>query len=289
MRKLSTERSILVTGATGFIGTRLVEALRHERGVIALARGPQPELEGVTWLNQDLARPLLLGDVQPELVIHLAHANTTDPEKLMAVNAGGTEALLAFAKTVGLERFILASTANVYGFGSRPFSETDTTPSGGSAYAMSKVMAEEAAWKYRNDFDVEILRLGTPYGKGQQERRMIPTIVDRVRRGKPVTLNNGVGNPRVTPIYVDDLVSIILQLTFMPGSRILNVAGDEHCSVRDLAERAGELFGIPPVFEDADAPGVGDLMLDTTCMRSLGLHAPTNLAAGLRYTFGPIA
>lgn len=276
-------RRILVTGATGFIGTHLVEALRHDHNVVALARAGQPALPGVTWVIQDLAAPLALGELRPDILVHLAQANGSD--ELQAINAHSTEKLLAYGRDQRIARFILASTANVYGFGPQPFAEEDPIAPESSAYAASKVAAETAAWRYRGDFDVAVLRLGAPYGPGQQATRMIPAIAGKVRRGEPVQLNNAAGNPRITPTYVGDLVAILERLALMPGSRMLNVAGPEHCSVRDIAQRAGEVFGIEPAFEVADAPAVGDLMLDTARMHELGLSAPTALAEGLRRTF----
>lgn len=91
---------------------------------------------------------------------------------------------------------------------------------------------------------------------------MIPRIVDAVREGREVTVTNG-GQPRSKPIYIDDLVVVIGDVLARPFAGILNVAGPEIVSVRDIAAIAGENLGRPPVFVERQSDERWDLIADT--------------------------
>ena len=85
---------------------------------------------------------------------------------------------------------------------------------------------------------------------------MIPGLIGRVRDGRPVTLNDG-GRPRMNPIYVEDAVRAVAPRSACEGSQVLNLAGEEPVTIRDLALLAGEALGREPVFEDGDGAVAG--------------------------------
>lgn len=259
---------ILVTGGTGYIGNAMLPALL-QRGheVLALARRmPEGCANGVRWVYGDLAAPL------PELpvidaIVHFAQATVPVPqsaEEMYAVNTHSTLHLLEHARRCGVKRFMLASTGNVYGFGKRPFTEDDPlNPQG--FYAVTKTNAENLVRGYRAYMDTVLLRFFTPYGIGQTAR-LIPDLIKRVREGRPITLREG-GRPLLSPIYIDDTVEVCCRLLEKSGHITVNVAGDQHMSIRDIASKAGELCGIEPVFEDIAEPAAGDLTADNACMK----------------------
>ena len=82
---------------------------------------------------------------------------------------------------------------------------------------------------------------------------MLPRLVERIRSGEPIQLNRD-GRPRMNPIYVDDVVQVVLRMLERCGSvGVLNVAGDEVTDIRAVSELIGELLGIEPKFETRDA------------------------------------
>jgi nucleoside-diphosphate-sugar epimerase len=91
---------------------------------------------------------------------------------------------------------------------------------------------------------------------------MIPRIVDAVRDGREVTVTNG-GQPRSKPIYIDDLVAVIADVLVRPFTGVLNVAGPEVVSVRDIATIAGAWLARPPVLVEQQADERWDLVADT--------------------------
>jgi len=280
---------ILVTGASGFVGGYLVRHLAAGHEVMALVRHKEqaPMREDILLIEGDLTRPGDLPNLPAgiESIIHLAQANVAFPEdanQLLAVNTGSTQTLLDYGRCIGIGRFIFASSGTVYGFGNLPFRETDPVIPH-NFYAATKVFSEKLIHLYQPYFKTVILRLFFPYGPGQRGR-LIPRLIEQVRKGYPVILNDG-GRPYCNPIYVDDLVLAIertLDLD-MEGNECLNIAGDEVVSIRMLAKMIGEVLGRLPIFEEGPSGSAGDLVGDNSCMhRLLNLSPLVPLAEGLR-------
>jgi nucleoside-diphosphate-sugar epimerase len=113
---------------------------------------------------------------------------------------------------------------------------------------------------------------------------MIPGIIGRVRSGSAVSLNAG-GRPRMNPIYIDDAVAAIIHALANDGHRIVNVAGDEVVTIRQIAEAAGRAVGVEPIFEDGGGTAAGDVIGDTTEFRRwLGDRQFTMLDDGVART-----
>lgn len=276
---------VLVTGGTGFVGRHLVPALKASGyEVIVLARR-DVEVPGAAVVRADLASPVS-GLPEADALVHLAQANVLYPEgasTLDAVNAASTLALLEYALQCG-GRFILASTGSVYGFGPRPFEETDALAPP-DFYAATKVRAESFVASYSDRVATAVVRLFFPYGAGL-ERRLVADVGARVREGRPVELREG-GRPRINPVFVDDVVALLLRLLEEPGGRVVNAAGPERCSVRELALAWGEVLGREPVFEDVAGESPGDLLGDNALMLELlGGRPLVPLFEGLRRTAG---
>jgi nucleoside-diphosphate-sugar epimerase len=111
---------------------------------------------------------------------------------------------------------------------------------------------------------------------------MIPRLIDRVRAGEPVQVNDG-GRPRMNPMYVDDLCRVFTAALRLEGHHVVNVAGDEVVGIDDLARLIGEAVGREPVLEQADGGAPGDVMADTTKLHALlDVRPLTSLNEGLR-------
>ena len=260
---------ILVTGASGFIGRHLVSALSDRYEVFAAVRDPlRVGFNGrANVLDMDLAGPLDMKVLPARLdvIVHLAQANVSFPEsanELWAVNTGSTQHLLDYARRVGARRFILASTGDVYGRRFGPCKESDPVAAT-SYYALTKQAAELLTQAYTGYLETSILRLFHPYGPDQSDR-LIPRLADAIRQGKAIQLNQD-DRPRLTPIYVGDVVMAIALAVDSSGSGVVHIAGDRVVSVRELAEEIGGVLESKPLFEEtneesADMIGGNELM-----------------------------
>ena len=278
---------VLVTGATGFVAGHLVPALAREHDVVALGHDPDriPAGAGVEPLHVDL-RDTGFAQRLPEVdaIVHLAQANVPFPDgaaDLFAVNTASTAALLEHARRSGATRFVFASSASVYGLGDAAWSEDDA-PAATDFYSATKLAAERLVGAYRGELGTTIMRLVAPYGPGQRNR-MIPRLVASVREGRPVQLNAG-GRPRMNPIYVDDVVHVIERALESDGNHVVNVAGDDAMTIRELAEAIGAAVGSEPVFEERDGVS-GDVVADNRRMRDVfRLDSLVGLEDGLART-----
>lgn len=262
---------VLVTGATGFVGSHLVPFLGRDHEVIALVHRPAPAPQGAAkTIVADLASPSV-GTRLPrdiDVIVHLAQAYRTFPDhaaEILAVNTVGTQHLADLARTTGVRRFVFASSGSIYPTSPTPHRESDPVRPLGF-HPATKLMAEQVLEYYADPLEVLSLRLFVPYGPGQVDR-MIPRMIASVRGGGVVTLSHG-GEPRVNPIYIDDLVEILGQAVVGSSEGVVNIAGPSVVSIRDLAEAIGTALGTPPRFEERNEPRRGDLVADTARMHT---------------------
>ena len=280
---------VLVTGASGLIGSRLVATL-VERGdeVHALVRDASsapPEAHAV--VTHDLARPLEPETIPAvEAILHLAHhPHVAVPEHATALyrlNTMSTQELLEAARRRGVKRFVYASSGAVYGYSDTPVREADP-PHARDLYALTKLHAEELVNAYGEFLEPVVVRPFFPYGPGQTGR-LVSNLIGRVRDGKPVPLHRS-GRPRVNPIYVDDAVRAFVAALDGPAPNVVNVAGSEVVSIAELAAAVGRAVGVEPVFAESETPAEGDLVAEVTRMRELlGTSELVTLDEGLRRT-----
>jgi UDP-glucose 4-epimerase len=259
---------VLVTGATGFIGRRLIRAAPPGWEIVAVARGRAPLEPGgevaAEWVAADLSEQGFERRLPHDLdaVVHLAQArdqsdNAAGARETVDVNVVATARLLEHARACGAERFVLASTATVYRRSHEPLTE-DAPVDCPSLYAASKRSAELLTRPYASSLCCHVLRLFTVYGEGQRER-LIARLVERVRAGEPVTVQGRRGL-LLSPVYVDDVAAaLVAAVEEQAGERfqVTNVGGPESLGVREIAETLGRILRREPRlhFDDGDEPG----------------------------------
>lgn len=253
---------VLLTGATGLIGSYLRERLAPNHAVWAIARNLPPEPDDVTWIPHDLSEPRLPEALPAgiDTVIHLAQSPRfrefpASAMHVYEVNLGSTARLLDWARRTGATRFIYASTGGVYGFGPEPFSEYDPlpiTPQG--HYAATKRASELLVESYAGAFSVIILRFFFVYGKGQRPDMLVPRLIRNVREGQPLTLQ-GPDGMRLNPLHASDAAQAIEACLTLEGAETFNLAGPEILSLREIGGIIGQHVGREPVFQvDETAP-----------------------------------
>lgn len=281
-------KRILLTGATGLIGKRLTSMLKGMHELSVLGRGePVP---GVDWIACDLSEPLdtsiLPGNV--DAVVYLAQPQffRDFPERangIFEINVAKVQALLDWACKAGVRQFVLASSGGIYGHGNDAFREEDIVrPSGPLGYYLaSKHCAELLTESYADHLCVAVLRFFFVYGPGQRAGMLIPRLIESVRTGRPVILQ-GQDGVRLNPIFVDDAATAVVRSLALTESHKINIAGSEVLSLRQLAERIGQVVGRAPVFEMQSDAEPRHLVGDTSRMERLLGTAAIALNEGLR-------
>lgn len=260
---------IVVTGAGGFLGKRLAQRLAasgHE--VIAIVRrDPSPEdrhyfdSPSIRLLKADLAildcRSLPGGVGAVYALAQSSHYQEFPKQArdIFAVNVAANAMLLQWAAESGVGKFLYASSGGVYGgrAGGR-LEENDPLaidrPLG--FYLGSKLCVEVLLQSYRDLFETTvILRPFFMYGAGQRRDMLIARLAESVRHGWPISLQ-GRDGLRLNPVFVEDAATAFAQAQTMSGSHVINVAGPDVLTLREIAGRIGAALGRAPVFEHRD-------------------------------------
>ena len=276
---------VLITGASGLLGSTVVTELARDRDVVALARRPPLDDGGARWLVHDLRSPALPDDLPStvDAVVHLAQAREfrdfpVRAPDVFAVNVASTALLADWACNVGARHLVVASSGAVYRPGSEPHREDE--PVGGpevpSYYASTKLAAEMLARAYSSELAVTILRPFFIYGRGQEASMLFPRLVASVRAGTPVRLDGGEGM-RFNPVHVSDAAAAVAAALVQEQSCVVNVAGPEVLTLRTAVELLGEELGTEPRFDVRNMTPT-DFVADVSTMTAR-LGAPTTRLA----------
>ena len=284
-----TRRKLIVSGATGLIGSALVSALAHDWEVHAIARRAGSQAN-VVWHELDLAKPCDFGGLpsSPEAVVYLAQSEyfrefPGHAVDIFQVNTVNLLNALDYARSRGCRVFVYGSSGGVYGTGETSMSEQVEIAARGDLgfYLSSKLCSEIVAHNYARILDVAILRYFFVYGPGQRASMLVPRLIQRVRDGAPVDLQ-GEGGIRINPVHVSDAAAATARALSLTGSRTINVGGSEVLALREICEMIGEAVGRKPVFRVDRAAAPGHLTGDIRLMREV-LVAPTvRFADGLK-------
>ena len=260
----------LVTGAAGFIASVVTEKLllggAEVVGVDNLNDAYDPRMKeyrlarlrqipGFSFYKLDVSdRSLLederLRDQDFKAVINLAaragvRDSLKDPWVYLDTNAKGTLNLLEFCKEEGVQKFLLASTAGLYGDdAARPTPETEGTDYPLQVYAASKKAAESIthAYHYLYDIDVSVVRYFNVYGPAGRPDSVMFRFVMWIQEGLPVHLN-GDGTQTRGFTYVDDIARGTIAALEPLGYEIVNLGGHELMSVNTLIDMLERFLG----------------------------------------------
>jgi dihydroflavonol-4-reductase len=273
---------VALTGATGYTGGRLLEALAARGDAVsALARrsSTRPAAPSVRWVEGDLSdRRTLQGLVQgAEAVLHVAAVYRTagHPDAYYRdVNVGGTERLLEEAARAGVRRFVHTSTVGVHGDVRRPPADEDAPFAPGDVYQATKAEAEVLARDRGRALGVEVavVRPGAIYGPG--ETRLLK-VFRAIARGRYAIV--GSGRPFYHLVYIDDLVAGFLLALDRPeaAGQAFIVAGPRYVSQAELAATIARHTGgrvLPVHIPAAPVQFAGDLC-EALCV-PFGLEPP---------------
>jgi NAD dependent epimerase/dehydratase len=258
-------KRILVTGAAGFIGSHLTEALVHAGAkVTAMVRyNSASSIGNLAFLPREVRGGLTIvaGNIEDgdfvfrvmeghHIVLHLAALiaipySYVAPRSYSRVNVEGTLNVLEAARRLHTERVVHTSTSEVYGTALRTPIEEDHPLQGQSPYSATKIGADKMVESYFRSFDTPVvtIRPFNTFGPRQSARAFIPTIISQALFRDVVSL--GALTPQRDMTYVADTVDGFLRAAVMPEilGETINLGTGEAFSIGEFATRILSLMG----------------------------------------------
>lgn len=259
------EKSVLVTGAGGFIGSHLTEHLvelgakvktfvrynsRNNYGLLELL--PKEKLESIEIIMGDLrdADAVSHAAENVDIIFHLGSLiaipySYVHPRENIETNILGTLNVLTAAKKNGVEKTVHTSTSEVYGTAKYVPIDENHPLQGQSPYSASKIGADKIAESFYRSYDlpVAIIRPFNTYGPGQSARAVIPTIISQALTGEKIAL--GSLHPTRDYTFVRDTVDAFIKIAESPKSigEVINIGSNFEISIGNLAEKIISLIG----------------------------------------------
>ena len=241
---------IMILGANGFTGRRILKRLAPNHQVMACSLHPDilPE-EGYQFQTLNMvdtdATDSLLKDFQPEVIINASALSVVDyceqhPEEAYALNVSAVKHLAEYSQAKSC-RLIHLSTDFVFdGTASEPYKETDS-PNPVNYYGKTKRWSEEAIEQTCTNY--AIARVEVVYGKPfpGQHGNIVHLVKSRLENGQGIRV---VSDQFRSPTWVEDIARAIESLLSEKHQGIYHICGEETVSVADIAYRTAKYFGL---------------------------------------------
>ena len=311
--KLAGKR-VLVTGASGFIGSHLVQRLvAGNAPVPALTQyRSEPSLDNLRLLAQDElgAIEIVGGNIEDAFFVRRAVANCdvvfhlaaliaipysyVAPASYVATNVSGTLNVLEACRAEETPRIVHTSTSECYGSAIyTPIDEEDPLQAQ-SPYSASKIAADKLAESYYKSFDLPVvtIRPFNTFGPRQTARAVIPTIISQLAAGRE-TITLGSLDPVRDFTFVGDTVDGFIRGAETEGvqGQLFNLGVGKGVTIGALAENIIEVFGSNAHVESEDErirPEKSEVMAlisnNSKSREALGWEPRTTLSQGLAHT-----
>jgi len=279
---------ILVTGGTGFIGSRLaMRCVEDGHEVYVLGREDAGDVEIATRASlADQGIEVIVGSVTDRdrmfeitrdmnIVFHLAaaqHEMNVPDEVFRSVNVEGTRNMLDASIESGVQRFVHGSSIGVYDRDVSSIVDESTPVRPDNIYGITKAEGETTVREYFDQLSCAIIRISETYGPG--DRRLLK-LFRGINKGMFFVIGNGKNIHQL--VYVDDLVDGLLLAATHPAApgETFVLAGDERLSTNDMVEAIANAVGVQQ--KHWRAPLWPFMLLATimeTMLRPLGIQPP---------------
>jgi dTDP-glucose 4,6-dehydratase len=310
------DKTVVVTGAGGFIGSALVERLVSEGAQVRAmlrytSRGDRGCLEHIP---EEILREVDLthGDVRDfdavreiargaHAFFHLAALigipySYEHPQEVIDTNVMGTSNVLLMARELGtLERIVLTSTSEVYGSALRIPIDEEHPLQAQSPYSATKIAADALGISFHRSFGtpVTIVRPFNAYGPRQSARAVIPTIISQALTGS--TLSLGTVDTRRDFTFVEDTARGFVATAESDAAvgEVVNLGSGTEIAIRGIIDKVATIVGHELTIAGDDRrlrpenSEVSRLLADSSkAERLAGWHAEVSLDEGLSRTCG---
>ena len=261
-----TGKSVLVTGADGFMGSHLSESLLSLGADLSILIRPSSDVNGYKIRNLlpladdvkiivgDVGSPDVITNVErcrPDVVFHLAalayvNYSFDHPNEVTRVNLNGTLNVLEACRKIEVERVVVTSSSEVYGPALMPAIDESHPLNPTSPYAASKAAADRYAYSYWRTYSlpISIIRPFNTYGP-RHTYDVIPKFIDMVLRGVPPTIY-GSGEQSRDFTYVSDMVEAFLHMGSNESAvgEVVNFGTGNDVTIKDLASEIIRIAGV---------------------------------------------
>lgn len=264
--------SIIITGASGFIGRSFLDHVKDHFVIFAIARRSSteakiPKHENIHWIQWDIAQTAPIVNVVKKIqlqggadfLLHLAafyDFNYSDNAAYRLTNIEGTKNIIEVAKQLKIKRLIFASSLAACNFPPKGLSVTEKSlPDANFAYAKTKKAGEEMLRASVKDFPVSIVRFAAVFSDWCEYPPLYKFLETWLSRKYDSRILGGKGESAVSYVHINDLVKLLLNIIQqshrLPPFDIYSASPDGSTSHRELFEIATkDFFGeaVKPVF-----------------------------------------
>lgn len=301
-------KTILISGGTGFIGSFLIDVFRYRNKVfgdnikiVSLSRRGGISDSTVSYLKADINEEIDYG-LPVDYILHLA-SNThpeqyaNDPVGTITTNVLGCNNLLKLAYKLRIKRFLLASSVEIYGQGPEVpmdenfYGKVDCN-NARNGYNEAKRVSEALCQSYYKQYGVEsvIVRLSRVFGADKKhDTKAVAQFLSKAVTGDNIVLKSR-GNQRFSYCYVADAASGILKVILDGVSgEAYNVSADyDNKTLGDYAEYIAHLAGKKVVYKIENSDSVSKAtyaLLNTDKIKKLGWRPLFTVVQGLKRTY----
>jgi len=274
-------RRLLVTGASGFVGSSLIGELQREHEVAA------PPRQEIDLLRDTVALDLLVRERRVDTVLHLATPRVYTSNESMGTSLVMLKNVLDVCVENGLFLIYLSGWVVYSGYKAKELKADESlAPCPGGTYGQAKLLCETLLRHYHRHYGVPyaLLRSSSVYGPGGDRPKFIWNFLQKALRNEEIVAHRYLnGLPTLDLLYVDDLRAAILAAIQRRVQGEINLGTGIGTSTTEIAQRIIERVGSRSVIRHHDISGyAGNIVMDIgRAVTVLGWRPDIDIAQGL--------